>query len=336
MESIGFEVSEMTVLQTITQDIVKSSQIEGELLDPLQVRSSVAKHLGMEVGGLLPADRNVNGIVEMTLDATQKYDQPLTKERILGWHASLFPTGYSGFKKINVGKWRLGAIQVVSEIRDKETIHFEGPDAEKVDNEMNVFLSWLNEEKEIDPILKSGIAHLWFLTIHPFDDGNGRIGRAIADLLLARSENSPHRFYSLSAQIQKERKDYYNILEKTQKDDLDITPWLTWFLQCLKRSIEHAIAQFGKTLEKSKFWERVNQTGLNERQRKMLNRLFDGFEGKLSTSKWAKINKCSQDTAYRDILDLMERGILVKSKERGPNTGYTLPNRIEEDVQEQG
>ena len=323
MESIGFHARDETVLQVLTQDVVKSSEIEGEILDQTQVRSSVARHLGMDIAGLNNADRNVEGVVEMMLDATQNFNLPLTKERLLSWHASLFPdVGMS--RKIRVGAWRTGLVQVVSGRMDRETVHFEAPPADRVDHEMKLFLEWFNREATMDLVLKAAIAHLWFVTIHPFDDGNGRIARAIGDLMLARSENSSRRFYSLSAQIQKERKGYYGILEQTQKGNLDITLWLEWFFNCLKRAIEDALLILEKIRCKSQFWEAVAEISLNERQRKIINRMLDGFEGKLTSTKWAKITKCSQDTAYRDILALIGKGILTKNSEGGRNTSYSL------------
>jgi Fic family protein len=324
MESIGFHLRNETILQTLTQDVVKSSEIEGEILDQSAVRSSVARRLGMDIGALDKADRNVDGVVEMTLDATQNFDQPLSKERLLNWHAALFPTGRSGLAKIQVGVWRSGSVQVVSGQMGKEKIHFEAPSAEQIDHEMNLFLNWLESKTPDDLVLKAALAHLWFVTIHPFEDGNGRIGRAIADLLLARSEKSSHRFYSLSAQIQKERKDYYAILERTQKGELEITPWIEWFFGCLGRAIDGALRSLDRILHKAQFWEILAETPLNERQRKMINRMLDELEGKLTSSKWAKMAKCSQDTAYRDILDLLERGILVKNAEGGRSTSYSL------------
>lgn len=324
MESIGFHIREETVLQTLTQDVIKSSEIEGEILDRSQVRSSVARHLGMEIAALDPVDRNVDGVVEMMLDATQKFDQPLTKERLLNWHAALFPTGRSGITKIQVGAWRTGPVQVVSGGMGKEKVHFDAPPANRVDREMELFLDWLNAESNIDLVLKAAIAHFWFVTIHPFDDGNGRIGRAIADLILARSENSPRRFYSLSAQIQQERKHYYAILENTQKGQLTITSWIEWFFGCLERAIEKTLSLLGNILQKEQFWAAVAESSLNERQRKMINRLLEGMEGKLTSSKWAKMAKCSQDTANRDILDLLNRGLLTKNPEGGRSTSYSL------------
>ncbi len=327
MESIGFHLCEETVLQVLTQDVVKSSEIEGEILDVSQVRSSVARHLGMEQAALGSVDRNVDGIVEMILDATQQFDQPLTKERLFHWHAALFPTEMSGMKKIARGGWRKGPVYVVSGQLGREKIHFEAPEAKRVDEEMSRFLQWINEETSLDLVLKAALAHLWFVTIHPFDDGNGRIGRAIADFLLARSEKNSHRFYSLSEQIQIDRKHYYAILERTQKGPLNVTAWLEWFLGCLARAIKKALETLETVLDKARIWKALAKISLNERQRKVLNRLLDGFEGKLTTSKWAKIAKCSQDTAHRDIVDLIEKGILVKNVEGGRSSSYSLAMR---------
>ncbi len=324
MNSIGFRACEETVLNVLTQDVVKSSAIEGENLDQSLVRSSVARHLGMDIAALDIVDRNIDGVVEMMLDATQKFDQPLTKERLFHWHASLFPAGRSGFAKIRVGAWRTGPVQVISGTMGKEIVHFEAPPAALVDHEMELFLNWLNDASTMDLVLKAAIAHLWFVTIHPFVDGNGRMGRAIADLLLARSENSSRRFYSLSAQIQKERKKYYSILEQTQKGTLDITLWVEWFFGCLERAIKNAISTLDDILQKAQFWKTLTAVSLNERQRKMINRMLDGVDGKLTSSKWAKMTKCSQDTAYRDILDLVDRGILLKNPEGGRSTSYSL------------
>ena len=323
MESIGFHTPDETLVQVLTQDVVKSSEIEGEILDQSLVRSSVARHLGMDMAADT-VDRHIDGVVEMVLDATQQFNQPLTKERLFSWHGSLFPTGRSGFTKIKVGTWRMGPVQVVSGRLDKETLHFETPSADRVDHEMTLFLDWFNNESSTDLVLKAALAHIWFITIHPFDDGNGRIGRAIVDLMLARSEKSSHRFYSLSAQIQAERKNYYSILEKTQKGHLDVTPWIEWFFSCLERAIENALSTLNKLLSKAQFWKSLAEVPLNQRQRKIINRLLDGFEGKLTSSKWSKITKCSQDTAYRDILDLMHRGILKKNLSGGRSTSYSL------------
>ena len=327
MEALGFDLRNEAHLQTLTEDVIKSSEIEGEQLEPDQVRSSIARRLGMDIGGLVPSDRNVDGVVEMMLDATGRYDEPLTVERLFDWHAALFPTGRSGMRKINVGRWRNdshGPMQVVSGPMGRETVHYEAPPAERVPDEMVKFLKWFEGCEDIDPLLKAGLAHLWFVTIHPFDDGNGRIARAIADMALARSENSRQRFYSVSGQIHNERKDYYSTLEWTQKGELAVTRWQTWFLNSLQRAIEGAHETLSSVLEKASFWERFAKEALNERQIKVLNRLLDGFEGKLTTSKWAKLAKCSQDTAHRDILDLIERGALQKDPGGGRSTSYSL------------
>jgi Fic family protein len=327
MEALGFNLRQEAILQTLTEDVLKSSDIEGEKLDAGQVRSSIARRLGMDIGALNPADRNVEGVVEMMLDATRHYDKPLTHERLSAWHASLFPTGRSGMTKIKAGAWRddsTGPMEVVSGPIGKEKVHFQAPEAKRLDADMRTFLDWFNANGDIDQVLKAGQAHLWFVTIHPFDDGNGRIARAIADMALARSENSPQRFYSMSAQIRQERAAYYNILEQTQKGTLDITPWMEWFLGCLGRAIEGAQTTVGTVLAKARFWERIANFPINERQRVMLNRLLDGFEGKLTTTKYAALAKCSQDTALRDILPLVERGILVRNPEGGRSTSYAL------------
>ena len=327
MQTLGFGLREEAVLRTLTEDVVKSSAIEGEILDPEAVRSSIARRLGMDAGGLKPADRNVEGVVEMMLDATRNYDKMLTAERLFAWHASLFPTGRSGMRPIKVGAWRDNPIQVVSGPEGREHIHFEAPVAERLEAETTSFLVWFNGGPEIDLVLKAGVAHLWFVTIHPFDDGNGRIARAIADLCLARSEKSAQRFYSMSAQLQQEHKAYYDILEATQKGGMDVTPWLRWFLECLGRAIDGAGTLLGSVLAKARFWESLGQSRVNDRQRVVLNSLLDGFEGKLTTTKWAKLTKSSQDTATRDIQDLVERGILVRSAEGGRSTSYALVPR---------
>jgi len=327
MENLGFPLRQEAVLKTLTEDVLKSSEIEGEKLDAEQVRSSLARRLGMDIGALKPADRNVEGIVEMMLDATRHYDQPLTAERLFAWQASLFPTGRSGMTKIRVGAWRddsTGPMEVVSGPVGKERVHIQAPPAKRVDQEMVAFLEWFNTSAGIDPVLKAGLAHLWFVTIHPFDDGNGRIARATADMGLARSENSPQRFYSMSAEIRQERAAYYDILEKTQKGTLEITPWMEWFLGCLGRAIDGAQTTLRAVLAKARFWEAIAGVAINERQRLVLNRLLDGFEGKLTTSKYAKLAQCSQDTALRDILPLVERGILARNPEGGRSTSYAL------------
>jgi Fic family protein len=327
MEHIGFDLQAEANLHTLTQDVVKSSEIEGENLDADQVRSSIARRLGMDVGGLVYADRNVEGVVEMMMDATQQYEQPLTDERLFGWHASMFPTGRSGMFKIVVGNYRDNPpddpMQVVSGPGNRQTVHFQAPGSEVLVNEMNRFLEWFNSDKEMDPVLKAAVAHLWFVTIHPFDDGNGRMTRAITDMQLSRADNSRQRFYSMSSQIRKERNDYYDILEKTQKDELNITGWIEWFLRCLGRSIENTGETLGAVLRKARFWDKVAKTELNTRQRMMLNKLLDDFEGKLTSTKWAKMTKTSQDTAGRDINDLVDKDILVQEA-GGRSTIYVL------------
>jgi len=327
MEGLGFELRSEAHLRTLTEDVVKSSEIEGEQLPPDEVRSSIARRLGLDVGGLVVADRHVDGVVEMMLDATSSYARPLTQERLFDWHAALFPTARSGMRKIIVGAWRddhAGPMQVVSGPLGRERVHHEAPPASRVPAEMEKFLAWLAEPGETDPLLAAGLAHLWFVTIHPFDDGNGRVARAIADMVLARGEETGQRFYSMSGQIKAERDAYYSILERTQKGDLDITRWQGWFLECLLRAVEGAHGTLSAVLGKAKFWERFAKQPLNERQIKVLNRLLDGFEGKLTSSKWARIAKCSQDTAHRDIVDLVERGALRKDPGGGRSTSYSL------------
>jgi Fic family protein len=335
MQGLGFALRAEAVLQTLTEDVLKSSEIEGEVLNKEQVRSSIARRLGMDVAGLVPADRNVEGVVEMMLDATQNYQQPLTKNRLFDWHAALFPTGRSGMIKISVGAWRddaNGAMQVVSGLVGREKVHYEAPHASRVDAEMEAFLYWFETNTNTDAVLKAAIAHLWFVTVHPFDDGNGRVARAIADLALARSENSVQRFYSMSAQIRIDRKGYYDILEATQKSDLDITQWLSWFFQCLDKAIDGAQAMLALVLRKADFWELQSAQQFNERQRNILNRLLNGFEGKLTTSKWAVMTKCSADSALRDIDDLIKRGILVKDGAGGRSTSYSLMSNLHDDL----
>lgn len=337
MEALGFSLRSEAILQTLTLDVLKSSEIEGEILDPAKVRSSIARRLGMDLGGLVPSDRHVDGVVEMMLDATQKFDKPLTQDRMFGWHASLFPTGRSGMHKITVADWRddkHGPMRVVSGPIGREKVHYKAPQANRLKSEMKEFLKWFNTSisltKDLDPVLKAGIGHLWFVTLHPFDDGNGRIARAIADMQLARADGSRERFYSMSNQIRQERNAYYDILEKTQKsnratkDGIDITPWLVWFLSCLGRALDAAENTLSGVFKKARFWESHPAQSLNERQKMIINKLFDGFEGKLTSSKWAKITQCSQDTALRDILDLVEKGILVKETAGGRSTSYAL------------
>ena len=327
MEGLGFQLRAEAVLNSLTEEVLKSSEIEGETLDRNQVRSSVARRLGLDIGGLTPADRDVEGVVEMMLDATQGYEKPLTARRLFDWQAALFPTGRSGMWKIRVGAWRddaKGPMQVVSGAIGKERLHYEAPAADRVRDEMRKFVEWFEKDHSTDLVLKAGVAHLWFVTIHPFDDGNGRIARALADMVLARSENSPQRFYSMSAQIRQERKAYYEILEATQKGDLDVTRWLEWFLECLGRAFDRAETILATVLDKARFWERFAKVELNERQRGIVNRLLNGFEGKLTTSRWAKLAKCSHDTALRDIEDLIQKKVLTKDAAGGRSTSYSL------------
>lgn len=334
MEAIGFSLKEEAFLETLTIDVVKSNEIEGAYLDVDQVRSSIARRLGMDVPGLISSDRNVEGVVEMMLDATQKYNQELTADRLFGWHSALFPTGRSGIRKILVGDWRddnEGPMQVVSGPMGRERVHFEAPHAKLLEAEMSKFLFWFNRdlgknEKDVivEPVIKSGVAHLWFVTIHPFDDGNGRIARAIADMQLSKAEGTHYRFYSMSAQIERQKEEYYDILEQSQKSKLDITEWLVWYLDCLSNAIESSEEILAKVLLKAKFWKDHASTNLNERQQKIINILLDSFYGKLNTSKWAKITKCSQDTALRDIQDLIDKSILLKEPGGGRSTSYVL------------
>lgn len=327
MAALGFELRNEANLEILTQEIIKSTEIEGEFLDRGQVRSSIARRLGLEIPGFVYSERNVDGIVDLMIDATSNYDKPLDKERLFSWHSSLFPTGQSGMYKIITGNWRndsTGPMQVVSGALGKEKVHYQAPPAAHLEDEMRIFFDWFNMEHKTDLVLKSAVAHLWFVTLHPFEDGNGRISRALSDLLLARSDEQSYRFYSMSSQIRKERNSYYEILEKTQKNSLDITNWIEWFLNCLLHSIENSEILLEKIIYKHCFWLKHAKTNINERQRKILNLLLDNFEGVLNTTKWAKIGKCSQDTALRDIQDLIEKGILVKSSEGGRSTNYEL------------
>jgi Fic family protein len=327
MEGLGFALQKEAELQTLTLDVLKSSEIEGETLDPDLVRSSIARRLGLDVGGTMAADRNVEGVVEMMLDATQRFAAPLTDERLFDWHAALFPTGRVGLRRIIVGAWRddaSGPMQVVSGPVGRERVHYEAPAAPRLVTEMARFLAWANEPGREDAVLRAGVAHLWFVTIHPFDDGNGRIARAVADWQLARSEHSAQRFYSLSAQIQRERRDYYDILERTQRGSLDVTPWLEWFLGCLGRAFDGTESTLAAVLRKARFWERAARLAINPRQRVVLNRLLDDFAGTLTTKKWALMTKSSHDTALRDIQGLIDQGLLKKDEGGGRSTSYSL------------
>jgi Fic family protein len=327
MQDVGFDLRREAQLSTLTEDVVRTSEIEGERLDSDQVRSSIARRLGMDAGGLVAVDKDVEGIVDMMLDATTNYAQPLTAERLFGWHAALFPTDRSGLQKITVGNWRDdsgGPMQVASGPIGRQRVHYQAPPAARLSEEMDRFLNWFESSGKTDALLVAGLAHLWFVTIHPFDDGNGRIARAIADMALARSEHSEQRFYSMSAQIRRERNTYYTTLEHTQKGTLDVTQWQEWFLSCLDRAIKDSQGVLSGVLNKARFWQRVARQPLNARQVLVLNKLLDDFEGKLTTSKWAKLAKSSQDTAYRDILDLVERGLLRKDPSGGRSTSYSL------------
>lgn len=332
MQALGFDLRTEASLHTLTDDVVKSSAIEGERLDPEEVRSSIARRLGLDAGGIVPTSRDVEGVVEMMLDATQQHGQEVTPERLFGWHAALFPAGRSGMRRIRVGAWRskdAGPMQVVSGPVGREKVHFEAPAAERLKTEMSRFLNWFNRPSTIDPVLKAGIAHFWFVSIHPFEDGNGRIARAIADMALARADGSKERFYSMSSQIEAERKAYYEELERQQRGGLDITAWLTWFLGCLDRAIEGADHTLAAVLYKARLWEKVNQRPVNERQRLVLGRMLGGFEGHMNTSKYAKLAKCSTDTALRDIRDLLDRGIFIQNPGGGRSTSYR-PARLDE------
>jgi Fic family protein len=324
MNTLGFSAKEEATLTALTLDVVKSSEIEGELLNYDQVRSSIARRLGINTAGLVPSNRHIEGVVEMMLDATQRHTPPLTEKRLFGWHAALFPTGFSGPYKIEVGQYRTGEMQVVSGAMGKEKVHYEAVKPELVKPEMDKFLDWFNNDNSLDLVLKAAIAHFWFIIIHPFDDGNGRIGRAITDMLLARAEDSGERFYSMSSQILIERKQYYEVLQKVQHSTGDITEWLEWFLHCLKNAMHATENTTQKIMYKAEFWKLHERTSINERQRLVLNKLLDGFEGKLQTSKWAKITKTSTDTALRDIKDLVKKGILLQTNEGGRNVNYEL------------
>ena len=327
LADVGMALRDQASLAALTEDVVKTSEIEGEQLNAESVRSSIARRLGVDIGALAPVDRHVEGVVEMVLDATINCKKNITRKRLFGWHAALFPTGYSNLSKINVGGWRddtSGPMQVVSGPVGRQRVHYEAPPADRLKAEISNFLLWVNGALEEPPLIKAGLGHLWFVTLHPFDDGNGRIARAIGDLLLARADGSPQRFYSLSAQIQRERKAYYEILERTQKGTLDVTEWLVWFLATLHRAVDQAQLTLDTVLIKARFWRRFAGTAMNERQAKLLNRLLNGFDGKLTSQKWAAIAKCSPDTALRDINELVAHGILRKSVSGGRSTSYEL------------
>lgn len=327
MEDVGFEFRQVVTLGSLTEEVVKTNEIEGENLNPDLVRSSVARRLGLDVGGLDHIDRNVEGAVEMMLDATQRYDQPLTEDRLFSWQAALFPTGRSGMRRITVGGWRqdtTGPMQVVSGPLGRERVHFEAPDAGRVNSEMTAFLSWFNSQTVIDPIIKAGLSHLWFVTVHPFEDGNGRLARAIAEMSLARADDTSQRFYSVSSQIRKKRGDYYRTLERTQNGSTDVTRWLSWFLHCVEAAIDSAEIALIDAMTKERFWKSIAEITVNDRQRLMMNKLQDGFKGKLTTAKWAKIAKCSHDTALRDINELISNGVLTRSQAGGRSTSYDL------------
>lgn len=328
MENLGFPLQIQASLTILTLDVLKSSEIEGEILNADAVRSSVAKRLGIELAGLPPADRYTDAIVQMMLDATKQSEQPLSAERLIGWQSALFPTDMSGFYKIAVGAWRNNPpddpMQVISGAMSSEKVHFVAPESARLETEMKRFINWFNEDRKMDPVLKAAVAHLWFVTIHPFDDGNGRLARALTDMQLARADGTRQRFYSMSTQIRKERDDYYDILENTQKGSLNITDWIIWFLNCLDRALEASMDHLQAVLQKARFWEKHAGTPLNERQQALLNKLLGGFDGKLTSSKWAKLAKTSQDTALRDIQDLVNKNMLVKDSAGGRSTGYQL------------
>lgn len=332
MEGLGFHLRGEANLESLTKEVIGSSAIEGEKLDAEEVRSSIARRLGIAHAGTTPASRNVEGVVEMMIDATRKYEEALTAERLCSWHAALFPSGRSGMQRITVGSWRTeesGPMQVVSGPMGRERVHFEAPEASRLDGEISRFLEWFEGTGSLDPVIKAGIAHFWFVTIHPFEDGNGRIARAIADMALARADGVAERFYSMSSQIEQERKQYYDSLESSQRGGLDITLWLEWFLGCLYRALENAQENLWAILHKARIWERINQDGpVNERQHVVINRLLDGFEGKLSSSKYAKLAKCSPDTALRDIKELQARDILIQEAGGGRSTGYRLAEPV--------
>jgi len=326
MENIGFELQTEAQLEILTQDIIMTSEIEGEHLDFQQVRSSVARKLGLDIGGLVNSDRHIDGLVEVMTDATNLNNE-LSVDRLLGWHNAMFPAGFGGLYKIKVGCWRddsTGPMQVVSGPLGRERVHFQAPPANDVANQMEKYTGWFNTPTQYDQIIKAAIGHLWFITIHPFEDGNGRIARVLTDMLLSQSDGLGIRFYSMSVQIRKERSEYYNILEKTQKGMLDITPWINWFINCLNRALDSSLDILDTVLFKHRYWTKYRGVRINDRQEKLITRLMDGFKGKLTTSKWAKMAKCSQDTALRDIQDLMNKGMMTQNIGKGKNTSYDL------------
>lgn len=326
MESLGFDFIERATLESLILDVVDTSRIEGEFLNPELVRSSIARKLGIENADFVKTPRNIEGIVDVILDATQNFDKPLSETRILGWYNSLFQTGFSGYQQIDVAQYRSGGMKVVSGNFGREKIHFEAPSANRVPKEMEQFLNWLDSEKSLDLVLKSIIAHFWFLTIHPFDDGNGRIARAILDMWLAKSDNSKIRFYSLLNQIFKEHKHYNNIIEETQKGTSDITQYLEWFLGCFERALLASEQNLEIILDKAHFWDRHKSTNINERQRLVINYLYDNYSkevGFLRTSNYAKLAKCSTDSALRDLQDLVSKEML-KAEDSGKKTNYVI------------
>lgn len=331
MEALGLQLRGEADLASMTEEVVKSSAIEGEQLDARQVRSSLARRLGMDIGGTPPSTRTVEGVVEMVMDATRNFERPLTADRLFGWQAALFPTGRSGLRRITTGSWRpaeAGPMQVISGPLGREYVHFEAPHASKLDAEMTAFLDWFNAAPDSDPVIKAALAHFRFVTIHPFEDGNGRLARAIAEMALARADGRPDRFYSMSSQIETDRRDYYRVLESCQRGGLDVTVWLEWFLKCLGRALVRAEETLAAVLRKADVWQRIGTRSINERQRKVVNQLLDGLNGALTSSKYAQLSGCSNDTALRDIQDLLEQGILIHNAAGGRSTSYRMTERI--------
>jgi Fic family protein len=327
MVAVGFDLRSEANFRTMATDVLRTSEIEGEVLDPAQVRSSLARRLGMDVSGTPKVDRNVDGVVEMLLDATRNCNDKLTADRLFGWHAALFPTGRSGMLKVLVGQWRddsTGPMQVVSGAMGREKVHYQAPAVKLLKKEMTVFLKWVNAKDSLDPLLKAGLGHFWYVTLHPFEDGNGRMARAVADLLLARADRSPERFYSMSAQIRNERKKYYDILERSQRGTLDVTEWLAWFLACLQRALVASEETLAAVLGKHRFWQTHARTVLNPRQVNVLGKMLNGFEGNLTSGKYAKLTKTSQDTAARDLTDLVAKKVLKKGKAGGRSTHFVM------------